>query len=85
MVRQIAVLVNATDNTQGLRGQISPQRDVVDGSPSPEAQACGDIDRFGPGADWSASRRRIGVELRCPVRWLKSPTPMLLELRKFQI
>ena len=32
------------------------------------------IDRFGPRADWSAARRRSGVELRCPIRWLKSPT-----------
>ena len=29
------------------------------------------IDRFGPRADWSAARRRSGVALRCPIRWLK--------------
>ena len=32
------------------------------------------MDRFGPRADWSAARRRNGVALRCPIRWLKSPT-----------
>ena len=32
------------------------------------------INRFGPRADWSAARRRSAVALRCPIRWLKSPT-----------
>ena len=32
------------------------------------------VGRFGPRVDWRAARRRSGVELRCPIRWLKSPT-----------
>ena len=32
------------------------------------------INRFGVRVDWRAARRRNGVGLRCPIRWLKSPT-----------
>lgn len=42
MVRQIAILMNVADNAEGFRGQISAQRDVIDGSPPLEAQTRGD-------------------------------------------
>ena len=42
MVRQIAFLVDVADHSQGLRGQIPAQRDVVNGSPALETQSrCG--------------------------------------------
>ena len=41
MVRQIAVLVDVADDAEGLGGQVIAQRDVVDGSFSLKAQACG--------------------------------------------
>ena len=41
MVRQIAVLVDVSDDAKGLGGQVLAKRDVVDGSPTLEAQARG--------------------------------------------
>ena len=41
MVRQVAVLVDVSDDAEGLGGQVLAQRDVVDGSPPLEAQARG--------------------------------------------
>ena len=74
MIRQVAVLMEVADDAEGVGGQVLAQRDVVEVLRPWKPRPAVAIDRFGPRADWSAARRRSGVELRCPIRWLKSPT-----------
>ena len=66
--------MDVADDAEGVGGEVLAQRDVVDGSPPLEAQARGGDRQVRAEGGLERRPKASGVELRCPIRWLKSPT-----------